>query len=250
MAGAERKIWLCEVADGSVVRLEAGRTREALVDEVVLTARAHPRLVAGFDFAFSFPGWFFGERGLTDARALWVLAAREGEAWLRADAPPFWGARGTRPPAVPARTRRTEDDAGRRAGMLPSSVFKLVGAGQVGRGSVRGMAALSALAEAGFAVWPFDTPRPGRPVAIEIWPRLLYAEPVVKSRREARAAYLDRHAPWLVPAVRADAERSDDAFDALTAALAMWEHRRDLAALPPPRDDVERLEGCIWAPGG
>jgi hypothetical protein len=30
----------------------------------------------------------------------------------------------------------------------------------------------------------------------------------------------------------------------------MWAHRGSLAALPPARDDVERLEGRIWAPAG
>lgn len=249
VAGAERKIWLCEVAGGAVARLEAGRTREALVGEVVRAARADPALVVGLDFAFSLPAWFFAERGLADARALWALAAREGEAWLRAECPPFWGPGGTRRPALPAHTRRTEDEAAAASGRRPSSVFKLVGADQVGRGSVRGMAALAAFADAGFAVWPFEAPVPGRPLAVEIWPRLLYAEPVVKSRRDARAAYLDRHAPTLAAGARADAEASDDAFDALTAALAMWACRDDLAALPPARDEVERVEGRIWSPG-
>lgn len=246
---AERKIWLCEVVEGAVARLEAGRTREALAAEVVRTARAHPALVVGLDFAFSLPAWFFAERGLADVRALWGLAAREGEGWLRAESPPFWGPGGTRRPVLPAHTRRTEDAAAASSGRRPSSVFKLVGADQVGRGSVRGMAALAVFAAAGFAVWPFDDLAPDRPVAIEIWPRLLYAEPVVKSRRDARAAYLERHAPGLAPAVRADAEASDDAFDALTAALAMWTRRDELAALPSARDAVERLEGRIWASG-
>lgn len=246
---AERKIWLCEVAAGGVRRLEAGRSREALVAELVRTAadRGGP-LVAGLDFAFSLPDWFFAERGIGDAHALWALAAEQGDAWLAGAAPPFWGVRGARRPALPAHTRRTEDEAGRRAGRPPSSVFKLVGADQVGRGSVRGMRALAALAAAGFAVWPFDDPRPAQPAAIEIWPRLLYAEPVVKSRADARARYLDRHAPALDAAARAAAEGSDDAFDALTAALAMWEHRAALAALPPEPDPVYRREGRIWLP--
>ncbi len=238
------------MAGGRVVRLENGRTREALAAEVARLGAEHPGLAAGFDFAFSFPAWYLAGRGLADARALWALAAREGDAWLRDAAPPFWGARGTRRPPLPAHARRTEEEAARASGRRPSSVFKLVGADQVGRGSVRGMPVLAALAGAGWAVWPFDDAAPGRPVAVEIWPRLLYAEPVVKGRREARSAYLARHAPGLDAGVRAAAEGSDDAFDALTAALAMWAHRRTLAALPPARDALERLEGRIWAPGG
>jgi hypothetical protein len=87
------------------------------------------------------------------------------------------------------------------------------------------------------------------PTVCEIWPRAAYAEPVVKSRAEARAAYLARHAPALDAAARDAAERSDDAFDAASAALAMWAHRAALRALPPARDARERREGRIWWPG-
>ncbi|HEY0779962.1 MAG TPA: hypothetical protein VGD56_18500, partial [Gemmatirosa sp.] len=103
-------------------------------------------------------------------------------------------------------------------------------------------------AAAGFAVWPFDDARPGRPVAVEIWPRVLYAAPVVKSSAVQRAAYLERHAGGVADVFRRVAAASDDAFDALTAALAMWDRRASLAALPPARDPVERREGRIWEP--
>ncbi len=248
LTGSERKLWLCQVERGAVVRLASGRTRDALVDDVIATARRIPHVVAGFDFAFSFPAWFFAERGLPDARALWALAAREGEAWLRGPVTPFWGRGGSKRPELPAHVRRTEQAAGERAARQPSSVFKLVGADQVGAGSVRGMPALARLAAAGFAVWPFDDPRAGRPVAVEIWPRLLYAAPVVKSSADARAEYLDRHAPDIADEFRRAAAASDDAFDALTAALAMWDGRDGLAALPAARDAAERLEGRIWGP--
>jgi hypothetical protein len=248
LAGARDKIWLCEVADGAVVRLEAGRTREEVAAEVVEVGGRDPSVVAGFDFAFSLPAWFLAERGLADVRALWALAAAEGERWLLAEAPPFWGVRGSRRPELPAHTRRTEDEAAARSGRRPSSVFKLVGADQVGRGSVRGMVALETLAAAGWAVWPFDAPPADRPVAVEIWPRLLYAEPVVKSSPRGRAEYLSRHAPGLAADHRRAAEASDDAFDALTAAWSLWARRADFAALPPARDGVERLEGRIWTP--
>jgi hypothetical protein len=86
-------------------------------------------------------------------------------------------------------------------------------------------------------------------VVVEIWPRAAYAEPVTKARADARAGYLARHAPALDPEVRAAGERSDDAFDALTAAVAMWDRRAALAALPPARSAEERREGRIWWPG-
>jgi hypothetical protein len=43
---------------------------------------------------------------------------------------------------------------------------------------------------------------------------------------------------------------SDDAFDALTAGLALWRARDAIAALPPARDAVEAREGRIWSPPG
>lgn len=246
LAGAARKIWLCEVDRGEVVRLENGRSREALADEVVEAARRSPRLAVGFDFAFSLPAWFLADRGLADVHALWRLAAAEGERWLTEPVAPFWGRAGVKRPEMPAETRLTEREAGARAARRPSSVFKLVGPDQVGAGSVRGMATLARLAAEGFAVWPFDDPAPGRPVAVEIWPRLLYAEPVTKSSEAARAAYLAAHAPALGESFREAATASDDAFDALTAALAMWDRRASLARLPRAASPEVRLEGWIW----
>lgn len=77
--------------------------------------------------------------------------------------------------------RQTELDV-RARGIRPKSVFQLVGAGQVGRGSLYGMQALHRLAAAGFRIWPFDPP--GRPLVVEIFPRLL-TRAVVKSNAQA-----------------------------------------------------------------
>ena len=248
LAGSERKIWLCEVDAQGVARLEDGRSRDALMAHVCDEGARDPRLVAGFDFAFSFPVWFVQAHG-GEAAAVWQTARGLGEEWLAAHVGPFWGRVG-RARRDPAREqfRRTERAVAARAGSQPSSVFKLVGAGQVGPGSVRGMPYLLALRDAGFAIWPFDPVRADAPLAIEIWPRLCYGEPVRKSRPEARAAWLARHAPDLSAAHRAAAERSDDAFDALAAGLAMWEARGTFATLPPARDAQDALEGRIWEP--
>ena len=137
---------------------------------------------------------------------------------------------------------------GSLTGIRPKSVFQVAGAGSVGTGSIRGMPFLRTLREAGFAVWPFDAPRGGEPLLLEIWPRLCYVEPLVKSSADGRAAWLARHAPSLAPAHRTAAERSDDAFDALASALALWQARDTLALLPPARDEREQLEGRIWVP--
>jgi hypothetical protein len=243
LAGSERRIWLCEVGARGDARLEDGRSRAALVAHLCDEAARDPRLVAGFDFAFSFPAWFVAPLG--DAFATWRAAAGLGEEWLAARAAPFWGraGRARRDPSV-EHFRRTEREAGARVGVRPKSVFQVAGAGSVGTGSIRGMPHLTTLRDAGFAVWPFEPARADAPLAVEIWPRLCYGEPVVKARAEARRGWLARHAPDLAPAHRAAAEASDDAFDG----LAMWEARATFAALPPARDAQETLEGRIWAP--
>lgn len=246
--GAERRIWLCEVAGGGVVRLESGRSREALVAELGRMAGEDTPFAVGLDFAFSMPSWVFARTGFDAAPELWALAARRGDRWLAGPRWPFWRTR--RPGDLPGEWRHTERETAAQApgGRRPSSVFKLVGADQVGAGSVRGMALLPRLQQAGVAVWPFDDARAGAPVAVEIWPRLCYEAPLAKSRGEARVGYLARHHPTLDGDVRRAAERSDDALDALVAAWAMWRHREALSTLPPARDPTERREGRIWAP--
>jgi hypothetical protein len=82
--GAEQKIWLGEAVDGSLVRLEAGRDREATAAYLIAEAERDPAFVVGLDFAFSLPEWFLGERALSDGPALWALADREAERWLAA----------------------------------------------------------------------------------------------------------------------------------------------------------------------
>ena len=248
LAGSQRRIWLCEVNAQGVARLEDGRTRAALVAHVCDEAARDRRLVAGFDFAFSFPGWFVAAQG-GDAEAVWRAARGLGEEWLAAHAAPFWGRAGrARRDPVLEHFRRTEREVGAQVGIRPKSTFQVAGAGSVGTGSVRGMPYLLALRDAGFVVWPFDAVRADAPLAVEIWPRLCYGEPVVKARMEARRDWLVRHAPDLSPAHRAAAERSDDAFDALAAGLAMWAARTTFALLPPARDPQEAQEGRIWEP--
>lgn len=244
-----KKLWLCEVRDGAVVRLASAPSREGLVDDLVaLHHAADGPLAIGFDFAFSFPAWAFARTGLASAPEMWALAASRGETWLTGPRWPFW--RAGRPDDIPDELRRTEREVGARVKRGPSSVFKLVGGGQVGAGSVRGMALLPRLRDAGMAVWPFDDARPDGTTVVEIWPRLYYHGRVTKAREAARSAYLGAHHPELPDFAREAATRSDDAFDALTSALAMWAHREALGALPPARDDVERLEGRIWDPEG
>lgn len=47
VAGAERKIWLAEASHGTLVRLENGRSREALTEHLIAEASRTPELVVG-----------------------------------------------------------------------------------------------------------------------------------------------------------------------------------------------------------
>jgi hypothetical protein len=208
-------------------------------------ARQNPSIVVGLDFAFSAPRWYLERLGLRSATELWHLASLQGEGWLSACEPPFWGrVRGTRP-LVPAYYRRA--DLMQVGGISPKSVFQIGGPGQVGTGSVRGWPCLSRLRQAGFAVWPFEEARV--PLAIEIYPRLLTG-PVKKSRPEARLAYLEQHHAGIAPGLRELAAASEDAFDAAVSAVVMSRHEAEFGSLPKVNDRTSLLEGLIWKPDG
>jgi hypothetical protein len=244
VAAQRRAIWVAEASDGVLVRLEGGFTREEAVAAVL--RRLGPGVVAGFDFSFSFPAWFVRGAGADDGPAAWDVAAREGEAWLAACAPPFWGRRGRpRPAPDPARPewRRTElgpSSPGAPPLTRPKSTFQVGGAGSVGTGAVRGMPLLRRLRHAGAAVWPFDAAAPSGPVVAEVYPRWATG-PVVKAHAAARAAHLARLGAAVPPRVRVVAEASEDAFDAACTAVALstgvWGF--------PSTDGIDVVEGRI-----
>jgi hypothetical protein len=209
--GEGRAIWLAEARAGRLVRLEGGRSREQLVAHLLEEAERDVDLVVGLDFAFSLPEWFLRSRGIHDVSNAWEEVSREAEAWLADPQPPFWR---TRKPAAQVAFRRTELECGGR----PKSVFQLVGAGQVGTGSLRGIPFLPRLRER-FAIWPFDAPR--LPLLVEIYPRL---------HLTADGDYPNEHAR-----------------DAAAAALAMSRWGGDWSRLP--RDPRYALEGRIWHEG-
>jgi len=239
-------VWMAEVIGGVVTRLEPPGSRERAVALIAAAAREEPRLAAGLDFAFSYPAWFVEERGCADAFAFWDLVARDGEEWLRAPTYPFWLLRTrTQGETGPRALRQTDRDA---AGVRvsPKSVFQVAGPGQVGTMSIRGIPLLRDLRAAGLAAWPFETPGPTQSVLVEIYPRRYYGDAVVKGDADARRGYLDGYGARVTASQRAEAGRSDHAFDALTAALAMWDGRAGLADLPGAREERERKEGRIW----
>jgi hypothetical protein len=82
---------------------------------------------------------------------------------------------------------------------------------------------------------------------IEIYPRLLTGK-VVKSSAQACLQHLERQyqSDELPDLFRGMAAATEDAFDAAASALEMARARDELCNLPDG-DDVDRIEGRIWA---
>jgi hypothetical protein len=216
-AGAQRRGICAAIAHANGREVSAGRTR---VETVEWIEQLPAPVFVGFDFSFGFPAWFAREHRCATIDDVWALAASEGETML-APAPPFWRTRCEVP--LDRRFRRCEV-AVRAAGAPAKSIFQLVGNGQVGAGSVRGMPLLARLRERGFAIWPFDDARDR--TAFEIYPSLLRQ---ATSRPER--TYASPH------------ER-----DAVESACVMWEHRAAFANLQAATDPVTRIEGDVWIP--
>jgi hypothetical protein len=251
-SGESRYIWLGEAVDGSLRRIESGRSRSEVVDELVRIIDRHDTdesLLIGLDFSFSFPSWFVVQQQCADVFELWDVARAKGEQWLAECPHPFWGKAGSgvepegeRPikrwvgkPTKVEMLRRCESALRPIGGITPKSTFQIGGAGSVGTGSIRGMPYLPALRAAGAAIWPFDPP--SAVTICETYPRVLTG-PVVKSSAEARRTYLSEHGLSIPTAVL-----SEDAFDAAVGAIEL-----SLRAGPPVMalDDVTRLEGLIY----
>jgi hypothetical protein len=245
--GAARRIWLAEVRRGELVRLESGRDRDALADHLVEIAERDSDLVVGLDFAFSFPEWYVRREAGGSVRRLWERAAEQGDEWLATMPWPFWGRPGSiKPDLDEARLlRRTEREAPSIGGTRPKSAFQAYGPGAVGAGSVRGMPVLARLAEAGFAIWPFEAARP--PCVVEIYPRLLTGD-VVKSDPDARRAWVERADLGVPDEAREAMRASEDAFDAAVSAITMDRHRNGIVGLEPATNEADRVEGWIWRP--
>jgi hypothetical protein len=244
-SGARKKIWAAEFRDDEPVpELVTGKDRTEISNYLIDAARDNPKLIVGLDFAFSFPCWFVKDQA-NSAQELWAKVEHEGELWLRECNEPFWGRKnaprwdlGDKP-----HYRRTEQ-IGSVGGIRPKSVFQINGAGAVGTGSIRGMAVLHQLSSY-FRVWPFDAE--GWPRIIEIWPRALTG-PITKSNEEQRKKYLANNHPNIPTSWRDEAEKSEDAFDAVVSACVMQKHKDSLSSLTPTGDPILRLEGQIWYP--
>jgi hypothetical protein len=209
-------IRLAAVEAGRVTESRPLATREDAIELVVARSGA---VFAGFDFSFGLPAWFAQELNCATVDEVWDVVAKEGERWLGPPpTPPFWNARCDLAPD--RRFRACE-----RRYPTAKSVFQLVGNGQVGAGSVRGMPLLRELRAAGFAIWPFDPV--GERTVFEIYPTAL--------RR-------------LVPDAGPFANEHER--DAVCSALALWRARETVAALPAATYPITRLEGDVLATDG
>ena len=243
-SGFEKKIWLAEATTEGLVELRDGWSREGITG--YLASRAKERdLVVGLDFCFSFPAWFVRDAGRSTIDGFWRHVAERGESWLDTKNVPEPFFRKGRWERRRSQFRHAEERLAAQ-GTPPETIFKLVGAKQVGPGSIRGMPCLLALRKAGFNIWPFDPPE--LPMVVEIYPRLFYGS-VKKSSGEQRADFLSG-LEGLDDEQRHRAGSSDDAFDAAVSALAMFERRQELATLPQPADATlpaeTALEGWIF----
>lgn len=244
----KRFIWVAEAVDGELVRLENGRSRSDVVDWLIAEAGRDPNLIVGIDCAFSLPAWYLERRGLT-AKELWVILAEEALTpamkelglanWFEDPEPPFWRKNKAAAGLTPAQEFRRTDALARAAGAQAKSIFQLVGAGHVGRGSLYGMQAAHQLSANGFNVWPFD--RPDMPFVMEIYPRLFMGT-VNKSSPTERARFLE--SVPMASEFHVLAAASEDAFDAAISAIGMAAAIDELPNLPEEPDYA--LEGKMW----
>jgi hypothetical protein len=217
-SGPHSSIWITGYRGTATIVDEGNWSRAAAV---AFVTEQEPPVVAGFDFSFGVPVWFARALGCATIDDVWACAAAFEEAWL-APTPPFWRHKCVLP--VEQQFRQCEERL-RAQGSRPKSLFQLVGNGQVGAGSVRGMPLLARMRSAGFAIWPFD--KPSDRLVVEIYPSLL--------RR-------------LFPQLRDPSPPTPDARDARVSARAMQARAEEFAQLGEAVDPVVRLEGSVWLP--
>jgi hypothetical protein len=237
---ARSKIWRAEAVNGQLTSVTNGLDRDETIDYLIEKAKTNPGLIVGLDFSFSFPQWFLDHREVATANEAWDLVVRDGEGWIADPLPPFWR---KAKPEIPQEFRRTELESRDLTDLRPASIFKLVGADQVGPGSLRGMVQLARLKAAGFSIWPFDPPQ--LPMVVEIWPRGLYGN-VVKTQDEARRSYLTEYWPNLSPETQDLVSTNDDSFDAAVSALFMARNIAHLLRGGFHTAQYHRTEGRIW----
>jgi len=240
---ASEKIWVAVVEEGVLTELRNGRSPSDIVGFLDELATNDPSVIVGFDFAFSFPCWFAETFGT--AQDVWAAIGKESFPDWRNEVPPFFGT--TNPQYAGSGTQWRLTDLAMRS----KSVFKVSGVGSVGTGSIRGMPILTQLSSRGFSIWPFMPP--ALPLVVEIYPRACLVPERARNcqPRFSKTNPLHRRQYFaeVLSGVWLDlATSTEDAFDAATAALAMWDGRHDLESLREITEETLLREGIIWSP--
>jgi hypothetical protein len=244
--------------------------RSEVRDWIVSRIAEKGRLLVGFDFAFAYPfcdrkGYFPGHPDSPcSARSLWNAVETICSAAPDLYGGPFYTSAGspfanhlcyqryTGNMFEGSRMRQTEIVC-KRMGAKPSSVFKCVGPGSVGAGSVAGMRLLhffSKTHEPNVCIWPFQTNCSGKSLLVEIFPSHFYAiagcQPPQWQDRDTVNKVLEWFNSDGLPLI--ENLRLKDQADALVCAAAMrFFSKKSEAWEPAEMDDyTRRLEGWIF----
>jgi hypothetical protein len=227
----------------------------------------------GFDFSFAFPfvdeGAYFpnasSNRTPKDPGELWQLVDdvcvenKDFYAGAFCKAQPwreyFHHAKGDLGSSYRHRNKCVERYCHEQKLGLPETVFKLIGAKQVGKGSLSGMRFLLALQLGipSLAIWPFVERDVGAPTVVEVFPRLFLSMAGFRSRKVtsgsdlnealkllgSQAMPLDFHLP---------VRQADDRVDALVTSAGL-RHVGGEDTLWKPRamtEEIRRTEGWIF----
>lgn len=215
-------------------------TRSGVAEYLTRRLSGGERLLIGLDFAFSFP-WIAGEGYLAgrapeiaDVFSLWErIEQASGDApdhfagpvvTHEAFAPSYWQ-RGTQPAGWRNDKRLTETACAEATATRPETVFKLIGAKQVGKAALAGIRTLRAIrlaAPAHVAVWPFET-LAGRSALVEIYPTLFRRQALGSLVKIRDRAILDTALAALGSGASLDvpAQFSDHDGDALISAAGL-----------------------------
>lgn len=253
--------WLAVVRDGALLRIDGGVATRDLCDYLQGAPLAAPAARAGLAFCFSTPAWYLHSHHGGNPRHAWDFFADHGDeeatpALLAEIAgPPFHTTESGPPPYKGNQSgrRRCEEQVEERTGARPSSVFELGGRATVGALAILGAPVLATLQDAGYAIWPFDRTAKASAIAVEIFPRSLWA--ALNPDRDPVSSEEDRRAFLEIPEVRAMVDDGASrerlrterrAFDAFLTAFALSRYGRRLPAREG--DTVAAVEGEIWLP--
>lgn len=236
--------------------------REAVFAYLSDRIEAGERLLITIDCAFSMPfqekGYLLGDAGpIQDAYSLWQVVedaaagAPDFGVGPLLDDPCFqrcYWTKGTQPPDWIHQKRRTEIVCGELTRTYPMSVFKLIGAKQVGKASLTGMRMMAALSRRfgeQISTWPFDPPT-GQTVFAEIYPTLFRQKSGVGTKKLTDPKVLAKAVKKFGCGLASLSTMNDHEGDALITAAGLVELFATTAdPLPWPVPAQVRKEGWI-----